>query len=76
MAGLPEPSEEMAHLPRVIRALVQRRRSVKDLIKRESDPVRAPGVGCAWNGRPPVEESQCASIGMGLCVHRYGTVRP
>ncbi|PSC73303.1 DNA polymerase alpha catalytic subunit [Micractinium conductrix] len=40
MAGLPEPSEEMAHLPRVIRALVQRRRSVKDLIKRESDPVR------------------------------------
>lgn len=40
MAALPEPSEEMAHLPRMIRTLVQRRRAVKDLIKRESDPVR------------------------------------
>lgn len=40
MAALPEPSEDMAYLPRVIRTLVQRRRSVKDLIKRESDPVR------------------------------------
>ncbi|PRW60975.1 DNA polymerase alpha catalytic subunit [Chlorella sorokiniana] len=40
MAALPEPSEEMAHLPRVIRTLVQRRRTVKELIKRESDPVR------------------------------------
>lgn len=39
MAALPEPSEEMAHLPRVIRTLVQRRRTVKDLIKREADPV-------------------------------------
>lgn len=39
MAALPEPSEEMAYLPRMIRTLVQRRRAVKDLIKRESDPV-------------------------------------
>lgn len=40
MAALPEPSEEMAYLPRLIRALVQRRRAVKDLIKTERDPVR------------------------------------
>lgn len=48
MAALPAGCEEQAHLPRVIRALVQRRRSVKDLIKRESDPVR---LGLGW-GRP------------------------
>ena len=42
IAPLPEPSgEEQAHLPRVIRALVQRRRTVKDLIKSERDPVGA-----------------------------------
>jgi len=40
MAALPEPSQEMAPLPRVIRGLVQRRRTVKDLIKSERDPVR------------------------------------
>lgn len=44
MAALPEPSEEMAHLPRVIRTLVQRRRTVKDLIKREADPVGGRGM--------------------------------
>ena len=39
MPPLPEPSEEMAPLPRVIRTLVQRRRTVKELIKGERDPV-------------------------------------
>jgi DNA polymerase alpha subunit A len=39
--ALPEPSEERAPLPRVIGALVARRRRVKDLIKGERDPVRA-----------------------------------
>ncbi|KAI3432425.1 hypothetical protein D9Q98_003979 [Chlorella vulgaris] len=38
--ALPEGTEEQAHLPRIIRALVQRRRTVKDLIKSERDPVR------------------------------------
>lgn len=37
---LPEPNEQMAVLPRVIRTLVQRRRTVKDLLKSERDPVR------------------------------------
>jgi hypothetical protein len=41
--ALPEGTEEQAHLPRIIRALVQRRRTVKDLIKSERDPVG----GCA-----------------------------
>ena len=41
IAALPEPAEEMAHLPRVIRTLVQRRRTVKELIKTERDPVSA-----------------------------------
>jgi hypothetical protein len=31
----------MAHLPRVIRTLVQRRRTVKELIKTERDPASA-----------------------------------
>lgn len=48
MAALPEPSEEMAHLPRVIRTLVQRRRTVKDLIKREADPVGGRGMA-GWS---------------------------
>ncbi len=51
MAALPEPSEEMAHLPRVIRTLVQRRRTVKDLIKREADPVGGCYVGCCGWGQ-------------------------
>lgn len=38
---LPEPSEQLAVLPRVIRTLVQRRRTVKDLLKSERDPVGA-----------------------------------
>lgn len=38
--SLPEPSEERAPLPRVIGALVQRRRRVKDMIKTEKDAVK------------------------------------
>lgn len=75
MAPLPEPSEEMAHLPRVIRTLVQRRRTVKDLIKRESDPVRGcaavwhvghgavePGPGAALQRMPPGQLSMCLAL--------------
>lgn len=49
MPALPEGTEEQAHLPRIIRALVQRRRTVKDLIKSERDPVGGCGacVDCA-----------------------------
>jgi len=38
--ALPEPSEERALLPRVIGALVQRRRRVKDMIKGERDATK------------------------------------
>lgn len=37
---LPEPSTQQAPLPRVIGALVQRRRRVKELLKNERDSVR------------------------------------
>lgn len=47
MAALPEPSQEMAPLPRVIRGLVQRRRMVKDCIKSERDLVRGMRVWVA-----------------------------
>ena len=38
--ALPEPSEERAPLPRVIGALVARRRRVKEMIKGERDPLK------------------------------------
>lgn len=38
--ALPETSDELATLPRVIQTLVQRRRQVKALLKNEKDPVR------------------------------------
>ena len=40
MAKLPNASSEKAPLPRVIGALVERRRRVKDMIKGERDPVK------------------------------------
>ncbi|KAL6785075.1 POLA1 [Auxenochlorella protothecoides x Auxenochlorella symbiontica] len=38
--ALPPPSEELAVLPKVLQTLVQRRRTVKDLLKSERDAVR------------------------------------
>lgn len=40
MAPLPQSTEELAPLPLVIKKLVQRRRQVKELIKREGDNLR------------------------------------
>jgi len=40
LAPLPDPGQEQGILPRVIKYLVDRRRQVKDLLKRERDPVR------------------------------------
>jgi len=40
MAPLPENSADLAPLPLVIQKLVQRRRQVKELVKKENDPVR------------------------------------
>lgn len=47
--ALPETSDELATLPRVIQALVQRRRQVKALLKDEKDPVRVRHGGVGWS---------------------------
>lgn len=71
--ALPETSEELATLPRVIQTLVQRRRQVKALLKDEKDPVRG-GWGVCVCAAP------CGWCGVGVlgdvpCKNQHGVLQ-